>query len=174
MSAIETVNKWTRKIKEFAKSTNTNISEATLERKFFILAPKQNFMEDKKVEIVVVDRDPIMFYKIDDNHWRFIHKWGNDFSILRLISGYKFKNFETYFLVTCFERMPLWFAAMALIFPTFFATNTIWFVVIHLFVGFAGNFLLCGLIADNAKENKAHMFSEDGWNNFESTTTIRR
>lgn len=86
------------KIKEFAKATNTNISEATLERKFFILAPESQFKLVKEVRFNPKPADPIMFYKIDEEHFKMLHKWGKDFTVARLISGYKWKSFGRHFL----------------------------------------------------------------------------
>ena len=161
-------------IKKFAKSTNTNISDVILDRKFFILAPKENFMVDKKEEIVVVDRDPIMFYKIDDNHFRFIHKWGNDFSPIRLISGFKHKNEGNFSIVKMLEIAPLVFFLMALIWPLFLAASPIIFFSVFSIV----SLLTVGIIvfgrASQAEERKTKIYSEQGWDNFEQTKTTYR
>lgn len=80
------------KIKEFSKETNTSIDEYTLSRRFFILAPPEMFNLDEVRRINT--KDPAIFYQIDSNHYRLIHKWGNDFSIFRRILGWKWKNFN--------------------------------------------------------------------------------
>lgn len=99
------------KIKEFAKVTNSNISDVSLSRKFFILAPQEQF----KLENFVIptaaqlraEHDPVMFYQIDETHYKFIHKWGKDFSVFRLIEGIKWKSLGGHFFVTFFKRLPI-------------------------------------------------------------------
>jgi len=94
------------KIKEFASKTNTNISDATLDRRFFILAPEQQFSLEKEVRLRKKDLDPIMFYQIDEQHYRLIHKWGVDFSIFRLISGMKWGSYRGFLKIAFLENLP--------------------------------------------------------------------
>lgn len=98
------------RLKQFAKETSTSIDEYTLSRNFFILAPAECFNMEKislstlKAEEEEKKRremDPVLFYKIDDNHYRMIHKWGTDFSIWRKFLGWKYKN-ESNLMLTAF------------------------------------------------------------------------
>ena len=45
---------------------------------------------------MIRELDPVLFYKIDDQHYRLIHKWGNDFTVLRRIKGYVYDNVDNY------------------------------------------------------------------------------
>lgn len=94
------------KIKEFEKKHNVSCSdEVTLSKKFYILAPAESFnlrietikeAREREKEARRIARDPILFYKIDEDHYRLIHKWGSDFTILRRIQGFLWDNFKTY------------------------------------------------------------------------------
>jgi HEPN domain-containing protein len=66
-----------------------NFDVSALKRNFYILAPQECFIIDKvKVEVP----DPVMFYRIDDTHFRLIKKWGKDFTILRRLRGLFFES----------------------------------------------------------------------------------
>lgn len=84
------------KIKEFAKTTNTSIDEWTLGRRFFMMAPQEMFelRDEKYISKAELRRqaDPAIFYQIDDKHYRLVHKWGSDFTIFRLIEGFRWKS----------------------------------------------------------------------------------
>lgn len=43
----------------------------------FIIAPKESFKLEEK------PKDPLMFYRINDEYFYLIHKWGNDLSLTR-------------------------------------------------------------------------------------------
>lgn len=92
------------KIKEFSNIYEVSLNEYDLQKRFFILAPAKVFemnttrlttlkdqeREEKRQRRLALD--PVLFYKIDENHYRLVHKWGNDLNISRLISGYIFDN----------------------------------------------------------------------------------
>lgn len=77
-----------------------------LQNNFFILAPT-NLFETKKEKLGTFPKlprfqiDPVLFYKIDDNNWRLIKKWGTDFTFLRAIKGFMMRT-EGHFLMTVF------------------------------------------------------------------------
>lgn len=90
---LETISK----LKQFSKETNTGIDEHSLRTKFFIIAPVEEFnvthlSERAEKERIRRELDPVLFYKIDNEHYRMIHKWGNDFSPMRRIKGILFKS----------------------------------------------------------------------------------
>lgn len=98
------------KLKEFAKDSDLSImDEATLRYNFFILAPHQQFdllreslaKTNRETEREIQrrkDEDPVLFYKIDDVHYRMIHQWGHDFSPIRRIEGWIWKDSKNYFM----------------------------------------------------------------------------
>lgn len=81
------------KIKEFNRETGTLIDDASLGAHFFIMAPASSFMikEERRLR-QFTNPDPAIFYKIDHNHYRLVHQWGADFSIVRRILGYMWDN----------------------------------------------------------------------------------
>lgn len=78
--------------------------------KFFILAPPYLFKDYKtvgdKISKCVIDTkentkhflndivnpDPTLFYKIDEEHYKLVKQWGSDFTILRAAIGFFTKN----------------------------------------------------------------------------------
>ena len=40
--------------------------------------------------------DPVLFYKIDETHYRLIHQWGKEFTAWRRILGWRWKNQHTF------------------------------------------------------------------------------
>ena len=87
------------------------LTDYDLKDNFFILAPKRMF---KLVERPV---DPLLFYRVRNNknrddHYKLVHKWGNDFSVARQISGFLNKSEET----ILFKHLAgIWLAATVLI-----------------------------------------------------------
>lgn len=74
------------KIKTFNRETGVEINDESLQRSYYILAPEECF-NLKKVAKLKHDPDPAIFYQIDEDKYRFIHQWGNDFSIARRIKS---------------------------------------------------------------------------------------
>lgn len=66
-----------------------------LKSKFFILAPAKCFKTEKKAAFSLKSPDPILFYTPDGIHYRFLRKWGSDFTIFRRILGIVFKSRRT-------------------------------------------------------------------------------
>lgn len=91
----------TAKMKQFSKDCGVKLDSTTLGFSFFIMAPQKafNLVSGEKKPVPV---DPILFYKIDENHFRMIHKWGNDFSVTRTVLGWKYKTEFNYMLFWTF------------------------------------------------------------------------
>lgn len=106
------------KIKEFAKVTKTEIDEYTLRTRFLIMAPPESFRL-QRVQFVrtVKDPDPLIFYKISDTKYRLIHKWGNDFSILRRLLGFRWANLRNYWLTNFFLLLPIATLLVCMVIP---------------------------------------------------------
>lgn len=93
---METISK----LKAFAKSTNISIDEYTLSTMFYIIAPVESFSVQKvSQKSEMREKDPVLFYKIDDIHYRMIHKWGNDFSPVRRIKGWYWQSEDDNFKI---------------------------------------------------------------------------
>ncbi|MGK7395007.1 MAG: hypothetical protein ACNS62_10555 [Candidatus Cyclobacteriaceae bacterium M3_2C_046] len=71
---------------------HNKINDYDLEHKFFIMAPTRQF-EIQEVEIQTNQYDPLMFYKIDDEHYYLVHQWGKELNPLRYISAFRKRSF---------------------------------------------------------------------------------
>lgn len=123
--------------KQFAKETNTDLNEHDLKTRFFILAEPKAFrlqkqsvshfqgLKDLRAFMKMVMTDPVLFYKIDDDHFRMIHKWGNDFTIYRALLGFKWLNPDNLRTFNFFIHIPMIAAILGLVAPTFILTNPI-------------------------------------------------
>lgn len=92
-------------LKKFAKEANMELDSHTLGSKFFIIAPEECFNLSSVRVKFNLNKDPVLLYKVDETHYRIIHKWGKDFTILRLIQGFKYKNASSrrlYYAITIF------------------------------------------------------------------------
>lgn len=95
------------KIKEFAKNTGAPIDEWSLGRRFYILAPATMFELKEEKYISKRMQDPAIFFQIDENHYRLIHKWGSDFTIFRYLEGFRWKSWWSYQMFNTFLFIPL-------------------------------------------------------------------
>lgn len=99
------------KIKEFAKVTNSPIDNFSLSRRFFVLAPTEMFELKNEKYLSKADlrrmADPAIFFQIDDNHYRLVHKWGNDFTIFRYLEGFRWASFRKHFWFNTVMVMPI-------------------------------------------------------------------
>ena len=77
------------KIRHFFEKNTLNT--AADNNKFFIMAPPKAFnLMDFPVPPVAID--PILFYRTENGSYTLVHKWGNEFTIFRLISGWIWRN----------------------------------------------------------------------------------
>lgn len=124
-------------IKEFQKEAGLELNSALLSERFFILAPPKAF-NLKNIEIPKKPsalkrffdtmKDPILFYQIDEQHYRLVHKWGNDFSIFRALQGFRWKSEANFALFGFLLALVASTAATSLVFPSSFI-GTGWFYV---------------------------------------------
>lgn len=71
----------------------TNYNIICDQKRMFILAPKQNFKLTKN------PKDPLLFYKINDEYYYLIHKWGNDLNIFRRLKPLLSKKIPSFLIV---------------------------------------------------------------------------
>lgn len=165
----------TARIKELSKKANVNLDEWTLQTSFMILAPRECFtLENKKfiktpTERGAFDMDPLMFYKINDDKYRLVHKWGNDFSILRRIEGYRWRNLNTYYVLNFFTLLPVIAIIGAIVFnPIFLISHPIWYSLITLGVNALCTLAFNSPVTDeNWFDQEDGFFSENNWNSKE-------
>lgn len=90
------------KVKEFINKHNVDTSVPRQRyswvdsSKFFILAPASSFALQER------PKDPIMLYKINNEKYAFVHKWGNDFTWYRKLVSYPFRSAGACFISVAF------------------------------------------------------------------------
>jgi hypothetical protein len=121
------------KVIEFSKKTNTPIEDYSLRNSFYILAPESDFELKDEKHITKKQRDPALFYKIDDTHYRLIHKWGEDFTVFRLLEGFSYRSWWAHLGMNTLFILPIFTFLLALITPIdFFEYKTVWFFVLSI------------------------------------------
>lgn len=121
------------KIKEFSKKTNSPIDAWSLSNKYYILAPDTMFTLKDKRYVTKRELDPAIFYQVDENHYRLIHKWGNDFTIFRYITGYRWKSYGNYWFFNTMVCLPIVALIMTLLVNVSFVVNSPIFFTISTF-----------------------------------------
>lgn len=165
------------KIKEFAKNTNSPIDDWSLSRRFFVLAPTEMFeLKDEKYLSKADLRkmaDPAIFFKIDDNHYRLVHKWGSDFTVLRYLEGFRWTSFGKYFLFNTAMVMPVIAFLMSMINGSayFIDAKPIWFGFILTLLSVIVSWFGFSWRKQDEFEPIQGFFSETNWN---SDSKIRR
>lgn len=115
------------KVREFATANKMDLTTTQLEYNFMMLAPAECF----DLEKIVIDRDPALFYKIDDKHYRLIYKWGKDFTPFRYIQGLKWKSVSGFVLINILTALVFGSLLASIITPSqWFATG-----LYYLFLG---------------------------------------
>lgn len=112
---------------------------------FKIMAPKKMFhLSDK-------DSDPILFLKVSEKHYYFIHQWGGEMNRFRAILSYPLRNLHS---------MIFFLLSLAFLFSLLIPTSG-WsvfaFLFVHTFIALCG--IAC-LVVFGLREN----FSDVEWN----------
>lgn len=145
------------RLREFMDNNKISYETSGYADQFFILGPSEDFSkEDKEVKS---KKSAMAFYKVDRNHYRLIHKWGNNFSLWRYVRAWKYRNAKT-------------FVFNLFIFISFFLLSAVGycFPEINTFSWFSWSFSLSGLItwlfylSSNDNKNKEEGFlTKDNW-----------
>ena len=166
------------KIKEFAKSTKSPIDDYTLGRRFYVMAPHEMFSlrDEKYISKAELRRqaDPAIFYQIDEKHYRLIHKWGSDFTIFRLIEGFRWKSWWSYQWFNTVMIAPI----VALLFFMCFESpsaqldnHPVWSLLGVSSISFILSLFILGVWKQDEGEAIKGYFSKTNWN---SDSKIRR
>lgn len=144
-----------RKVREFGQQHGIELNEGQLQYKFMILAPSKMFHLENTPKPVrvpkVVSRDPLLFYKVDDNRWALVHKWGKDLTWWRRLIGWKYTNPTTYWASWCSIGFLTTLLVLLTFWPSFFA------IVPALIVG-----IISGCISISSEKEEAMTWS-DSW-----------
>ena len=106
----------TAKIKDFAKKCEIDLTEYNLKERFYVLAPEKMFKLTDERYISKKEIDPLMFYRVDSEHYRLVHKWGDDFTILRYLTGFRWKSYWNYHFFNTALCAPIVACVLALTF----------------------------------------------------------
>lgn len=159
------------KIKDFAKETKSPIDDYTLGRRFYVMAPADMFSLTTEKYLSKADlrkqMDPAIFYQIDQNHYRLVHKWGNDFTIFRLIEGFRWKSWWNHQLFNTVMLMPI----VALLFTMLFETpaaevenHPVWITFGMTLISFIASWFIFGLRKQDEMDAIEGFFSKTNWN----------
>lgn len=160
------------KIKEFARVTLAPIDDYSLQRSYFILAPQELFALKDERYITKREQDPAIFYRIDNEHYRLIHKWGNDFTIFRYLQGFRWKNFKQHWLYNTFMVMPIVAIIVAIFLPISAMENyPIWTSILVVSSSFCFSHVRWNWKKLDDFEVIKSFFSERNWN---TDTKIKR
>lgn len=153
------------KIKEFVKEANMpKLDKWQLSSKFFILAPEKCFHLTNQEIIRQKDLDPAIFYKIDEENYRLVHKWGADFTVFRLISGYMWKSHDNFFTGIAVITFPIVLFLMTWICSTEFKMERpVLFYFVTTLATIIITFFTTSWQRDEGKAEK-RMFSPWKWN----------
>ena len=170
----------TAKIKEFSKETNTSLDEQTLRKKFYILSVPSSFSL-QKVKATRFDEwkerrrlaalDPVLFYQIDETHYRLIHQWGKEFTAWRRLLGYRWRNQNTFRTTTFFFLLPILAMGIGIVFPGAiwlhpFLTSFLLLVVAGLFAWIGNLYVLKegGTFSEDTTKYQDKFFTPNNWN----------
>ncbi|WPP48529.1 hypothetical protein [Catalinimonas niigatensis] len=143
------------KVKNFQRTHH--LSDEEVSKEFFIVAPAKAFELEER-QRPVVDLDPVLLYRIDDNFFKLVHQWGCDLTLSRYVASWKKRDLWN---MTCH-----WFLM------SFMVTM----ILLGFFVDSFGNactlsLLISGLIAwmyyssfRDSPDELRHRFSHYNWN----------
>lgn len=152
------------KVIEFSKKTNTPIEDYSLRNSFYILAQEEDFSLKNEKYITKKQKDPALFYKIDHDHYRLIHKWGEDFTVLRLIEGFRFRSWWWHQTMNTLYVLPLVYFALAMLTPIdFFEYNSISFFFASLLISAIFSYFRWGWGKHDEGDQVNGFFSPDNW-----------
>lgn len=160
------------KIKEFAKETNTSIDDYTLSRQFYVLAPQEMFQLKDEKYVTKREKDPAIFYQIDNDHYRLIHKWGNDFTIFRLLEGFRYKSWWVHQWFNTVMVLPIVALLVGFLFgPHNVGNHPISLSLLTVFVSFVFSYFRWGWGKHDEGDQINGFFSPTNW---DSDSKIRR
>ena len=130
---------------------------------FYILAPEKMFnLKDRPKPVPVLRGDPILFYRPNrSDKYMLVHKWGNDFTVFRLISGFINRNVLNFFAFF----FTLGFLLSNVLFASFGSYSPAWDMLYSLpiaFVLFVISFAV--KMGDTEWDNADRKFSKLKWN----------
>jgi len=138
-----------------------NFDTHQLKTKFFIMAPGKMFnLEKRPKPAKIVDYDPILFYKTEENKYVMVHKWGQDFTIFRAIKGFIFRNELTMLLTVALTIMAVAALSFSLFTNVFVNGNYFFNWLVPTLIVLISPMLAIMLIPKTGSD----VYSANGWN----------
>ena len=131
------------------------LTEADLEHDFFIVAPAETFDLEQRQRPLV---DPLLLYRIDDQHYKVVHQWGGDLHPLRYLRAWRHRsltNMTVYWTALTFLITMTLFGLLAESLANAFTISA----VFTFLVGWG----YYSTLRDNYDEQR-HRFSVYNWN----------
>jgi hypothetical protein len=151
------------KIKEFTDKHLIDVrSSRGYADKFFILAPEECFNLTYNDETPKRQLDPILFYEVRSGYYRMIHKWGQDFTLTRAITGWKWRDSDTHS-----AYWNLIFTAMLFAISGMFTTSllgTLLMGTISIIAGFILGCIATAASNDSSESSTSLVFTVNNWN----------
>lgn len=157
----------TAKIKDFARKANVELNEYNLKSKFYILAPEKMFALTDKKYVTKKELDPLMFYKVDEEHYRLVHKWGNDFTIFRYLTGFRWKSYWNYHFFNTALCAPFIAALITIPFGVNALSVPVLFGILVLFLSNLASYLFFGWNKSDEGYVIKEYFTPRNWNSDE-------
>jgi hypothetical protein len=135
-------------INAFEKNYNTKISS------FHVIAPSKEF------ELENINKDPLLFAKLNDHSYFLLHQWGNDLAWYRKILYWPLQNFKKLMITLAFVCMIFSLSLPSSIMHIINFQSEIYlrlWLTVHTFIGLLGLTLWMGLSFDKN-------FSKHCWN----------
>ena len=131
------------------------LTQDDLEHDFFIVAPAETFGLEQRQRPLV---DPLLLYRIDDQHYKMVHQWGGDLHPLRYLQSWRHRSLTTmtlYWTVLTFVMTMTLFGLLAESLANAFTIAS----VFTFLVGWG----YYSTLRDNYDEQR-HRFSNYNWN----------
>lgn len=134
------------KIREFESIINKQIQDKGINHycysdiDYYIAAPKRAF------KLEVKPKDPLLFARISKDHYVLVHKWGNDLSVFRRVSGF----FSCYSPMSIMVTLSILFFVASSVygifnpFANFYGEDN--GIVASILAALTTSFVFCGLV----------------------------
>ena len=161
------------KIRDFATATNTPIEEHSLNYRFFVMAPANMFELKDERYISKRELDPAIFFQIDEKHYRLIHKWGSDFTVLRFLEGFKWRSWWTAQWCRTLTALPIVAFVLTYFFGSghAFENHLVGLTILFTFVSFILAFFFGGIQTQDEGDQIDGFFTPHNW---DSDKKLRR
>lgn len=131
------------------------LTDDDLQHDFFIVAPAETFDLEKRQRPLV---DPLLLYRIDEQHYKLVHQWGGDLHPLRYLRAWRHRSLTTMSLYWTLFTFVLTISLFGVLAESL--TNALTISTVFTFLVGWGYY---STLRDNYNEQR-HRFSIHNWN----------